>query len=421
MIERKIIIGLITSTEFIKLIQNIWDIKLIESASAKRIAEWCWEYYSKFQKAPEKEIESIFFKKLKSGKLPKDIAEEIEQDILPGLSQEYVKKSYNLESLVEETKIYFEERNLSIYIETVEAFKTAGQISEAVKYALNFKPLGTSIYNLDDFILYASQIREKKSKPPVTLMTPWLKEGQLTIIYSPAGCGKTLLTLAISYVLGLNKFDTKKAEIGEWQVKHPTGTLYIDGEMGEVEMEDRIRKYEWLGRQTNKYMLKVLSIPEYQIATEDSFYLSSRLNQIKILQWLKTHPNYKLVILDSASTLFGLEDENNNSEWNNKINPFLRDLRAIKIACILLHHSGKDGKRGLRGASAISAMAQNTFKLTNHKDQDPDAGEAWFTLSKDKQRSGGYNFKTFSLRFSLDGEQDETHWEITTNYSKEEH
>lgn len=418
MIERKIIIGLITSTEFIKQIQGIWNIELLESAAAKRIAIWCWEYYNKYQKAPKKDMETIFFNKLKSDKLPKDLADEIQEEILPSLSEEYTKEAYNIEALFEETRKYFEDRHLSIHTQTLETLREAGQVDEATKLAINYKPLATSIYNIDDFILYPQQIRSRNEKPPLTLMSPWLREGEMTVIYGPSGCGKTLLTMAVAYSLGLYKYDVKKAEIGKWKVKNPTGTLYIDGEMGEIAMDERVKGFEWLGRQTNKYMLKILSVPEYQMKTMDSFYLTQRINQIKIVEWLKRHPNYKLVVLDSLSTLFGLEDENSNSEWNNKINPLLRDLRAIKVACILLHHTGKDGKRGLRGASAINAMCQNQFKLSNHPDQDPDIGEAWFTLSKDKQRAGGFQFKTFSMHFSQDKEKGRTVWEITSNKSE---
>jgi hypothetical protein len=70
------------------------------------------------------------------------------------------------------------------------------------------------------------------------------------------------------------------------------------------------------------------------------------------------------------------------------------------VACLLLHHSGKSSKTGLRGASAMGAMAQNIFKLEPHEKYNVDNGEAWFVLKKDKQRSGGKQFKTFSIHFS---------------------
>jgi RecA-family ATPase len=288
-------------------------------------------------------------------------------------------------------------------------------VDEAEKAVVEFKPLSTSVKKLNEFILTAEQIRKRNNKRPPFLMKPWLREGQTTIIYGNYGSGKSLLTISVAYVLGLRNFDKSDCDIGEWQVINPTGTLYIDGELGELEMEDRIKQFEWLGRQ--QYRTRILSIPEYQLKTEDVFSLSNRLNQLKIIEWLKEHPNYKLVVLDSASTLFGLLEENDNSEWNNKINPFLRDLRALSVACLLLHHAGKDNKKGLRGASAMGAMAHNIFRLMDHKEKNIDDGEAWFTISKDKQRAAGKGFKTFSLRYTQNDNQTATWWETTENYS----
>jgi hypothetical protein len=64
----------------------------------------------------------------------------------------------------------------------------------------------------------------------------------------------------------------------------------------------------------------------------------------------------------------------------------------------------------------MGAMAQNIFKLEPHEKFNIDNGEAWFTLKKDKQRSGGKQFKTFSIHFSQNEEKTETNWEITENY-----
>ena len=225
---------------------------------------------------------------------------------------------------------------------------------------------------------------------------------------------KSLLALNIAYVLGLGNEKHKRddIEIGEWTVKNPTGCLYVDGELGEKEMDERIKQFEYLGRQLQKYKLQLLSIPDYQIKTEDTFFLCHRKNQLQIIKWLKDNPTYKLIILDSISTLFGLVEENDNSEWNTKMSPFLRDLRALGVSCILLHHSGKDRKKGLRGASAMGAMAHNIFRLLDHENKGPDKGEAWFVLTKDKQRAGGKSFSTFSIHYYQNEEKTETSWEV---------
>ena len=73
---------------------------------------------------------------------------------------------------------------------------------------------------------------------------------------------------------------------------------------------------------------------------------------------------------------------------------------------------GKDDKRGLRGASAMGAMAQDIYKLVNHKDKDIDDGEAWFWIMKDKQRAGGNRFQSFALHFYQD-DDGSTMWEVT--------
>jgi len=413
MIERKIVLAFITSTEFHQKLRGLWDVTLFESSTAKRMVSWCSEYFELYEKAPSKDIEPLFYQKVKNG-LPKDLAEEIEQDILPSLSEEYEREDFNVDYIVDQAINYFNERKLLQHAENIKALVNQNKLKEAEKSVLSYKPLETSASKaVSNFILNVKQIRAKKIPKAPLLMSPWLRKGQTTIIYASAGVGKSLIALLVSYLIGLKDYDDEEQEIGTWQVKNPTGTLYLDGEIGEQEMEERIGQFEWLGPQCNKYKIKILSVPEYQLATEDTFTLATRENQLKIIAWLKENPTYECVVLDSVSTLFGLVEENDASEWSNKVNPFLRDLRALKVACLMLHHSGKDGKRGMRGTSAMTAMAHNIFKLSDHPNKDPDLGEAHFIISKDKQRGAGFGFKSFGIHFFQNESKTETHWEIT--------
>ena len=412
MIERKIIISFITSTEFHKNLQGIWNSTLFESSTAKIISTWCQEYFDKYHKAPGKTLESIFYKKVKQG-LQKDLAEEIEQDILPGLSEEYTEEELGVEYMTEQAIAYFSERKLLQHADQIRKLVENNKLRDAEKLVLSYKLIDDPKAKLSNHILSVEEIRNKKIEKPLLLMSPFLRKGQTTIIYAGYGVGKSLLSISIAYLLGLKNYAGKEQELGPFQVKNPTGCLYLDGEIGEQEMDERIKQFEWLGRQHTNHKMKILSVPEYQFATEDTFTLATRANQLKVIQWLKDNRTYGLIVLDSVSTLFGLVEENDNSEWSNKVNPFLRDLRALGVACLLLHHAGKDSKRGLRGASAMGAMAHNIFKLSDHPDKDMDEGEAWFVISKDKTRGSGFNFKTFGIHYYQNEDQSETHWDIT--------
>jgi len=139
-LERRIIIGLIVSTEYIQKIRPIWNISNLQSSAARRLASWCIEYYDEYEKAPFKDIEGIYTEKLKAGNLPKDLAEEIEEDILPGLSEEYAQeKQFNLDYLYAQTKKYFHERHLSLHSEEIQSLVDEGNLTEAEALAETYK------------------------------------------------------------------------------------------------------------------------------------------------------------------------------------------------------------------------------------------------------------------------------------------
>ena len=137
MIERKILIGLITNTEFLKEIKSEWNPNYLESPTARLIASWCWEYFNKYEKAPMRNIEGIYIRKLKQG-LKKDLAEEIETEILPELSQEFENGDITITYLLDETRAYFTERQIVIHKETIEALLEKGEIERAKKEVENF-------------------------------------------------------------------------------------------------------------------------------------------------------------------------------------------------------------------------------------------------------------------------------------------
>lgn len=142
-IERRIIIGLIVSTEYIRKVEKIWDPDFVVSEVARRMASWCLEYYKQYGEAPFTEIESIFEQKARQ--LPKDIVEEIEDTILPSLEDEYRHdKKFNVQYLIDQTVDYFEYRNLKLHTQDLESLAEEGHADAAKALAMKFKALPSS-------------------------------------------------------------------------------------------------------------------------------------------------------------------------------------------------------------------------------------------------------------------------------------
>ncbi len=137
-IERRIITGLIISTEYISRIREIWDSKLLGSSTAKKLANWCIEFYDQYHTAPGEEIESIFLRKTKTS-----TDEEIKdiEDILADLSDEYERKDkFNVSYLYDQTLHHFEERSLRAFTEDIKEDLDRGDIVSAKKIAYQYKP-----------------------------------------------------------------------------------------------------------------------------------------------------------------------------------------------------------------------------------------------------------------------------------------
>lgn len=143
-IERHIVTGLITSTAYLREVRGGWDERLLQSPTARRLASWCLEYYDRYNRAPNQDIEGIYVQKLKAG-LPPDMAEEIEEDILPDLSEEYERGNFNLEYLLDRTREYFTERNLALHLEQIESLREEGDLKAAEELANQYRPLQTNL------------------------------------------------------------------------------------------------------------------------------------------------------------------------------------------------------------------------------------------------------------------------------------
>lgn len=207
-IERRIIIGLIASTDFLKQNRPLIDANLFKSAVAKLLARWCLEYYDEYKTAPGKQIESIYLEKLKNKKVSEDLAEEIEEDILPGLNEEY-KENPDLKYLKDQTTKYFKERKIQVITEQIQVLLENGDVEAAEELIKEYKTITGQRFDIslaDESILPKIDQAFKEVSAPVleypgALGQFWnhqLVKGGLVGLMAPEKRGKTFLLLDMS-------------------------------------------------------------------------------------------------------------------------------------------------------------------------------------------------------------------------------
>ena len=176
-IERRIVLGLIISTEYIQKIRGIWDSKLLEASTARTIAGWCMDYFDQYHKAPNKDIQSIYNAKLKGG-LSQEEAEWIE-GVLDNLSKEYERDNFNTPYLIDQTKKYFQERSLWDHIDTIKGALENNELIEAEKEAYSYSSiLKENQSAIDPF-----------SKEAVSIVKKAFKEREKPLIKFPKALG----------------------------------------------------------------------------------------------------------------------------------------------------------------------------------------------------------------------------------------
>lgn len=198
-LERKILIGMITNSDYLKKIAPVAKKEYFESGSAPLVLDWILEYHKKFQEAPGKNIQSIF----------DDHSDDLNPQqrdwmiiFLDSLSSEFSKKGFNVNYFSEKTLKYFDKQGLTVLGEKLIDLADRNRITEArdlisryIKVPSTVLDLGVEPFNLD-FIAKAFTQEESRVKfylgiPQLDKLTGPAKSGWLTAFLGPMKRGKT--------------------------------------------------------------------------------------------------------------------------------------------------------------------------------------------------------------------------------------
>ncbi|CEF48883.1 unnamed protein product [uncultured bacterium] len=201
--ERRIIIGLVTSAAYLDRVKKLWQPEFIEAPELRRIGQWCFEHYTKFNTAPLRQIEDIFYERARKGEMDKAEAELIEI-ILTRISDEYeTDLPLNIDYLYEQTVAYFQSRSLAVYWEKVGEKVEQGKWKEAETMIRSYQPL-TLDTKLEVIVYDVSEWTEPPPHRQWLLGTVYCR-GFTTGIIGPGGVGKTTLCIAHGLALATNR------------------------------------------------------------------------------------------------------------------------------------------------------------------------------------------------------------------------
>lgn len=127
--ERKLIIGLIKSKEFIEQIQPLLKIKWLKNEESKRIAAWCIRYFKKYNEAPNEAIQDIYMKEAE--KLKDETAALIEETLF-SLSDEFESDEFDTDHFLDICEEYLKRRQIEYKIEDIKVSLDSNNLEDAI-------------------------------------------------------------------------------------------------------------------------------------------------------------------------------------------------------------------------------------------------------------------------------------------------
>jgi len=189
------------------------------------------------------------------------------------------------------------------------------------------------------------------------------------------------------------------------QVTNPGAVLYIAGE-GHGGIGARIKACKINNQTKDGAEIYVIRYQLNLRSSADDFNLlmESIDNLIE-----RTGIELRLVQIDTLARAFGGGNENDSQDMGAFIHNAGRLQRKLDCALMVLHHSGKDATKGLRGHSSLLGAVDTQLelqKLVTDDLKEGVAGQATLTISKQKDGQDNLKFGFEMVQININQGQD---------------
>ncbi|WP_127752085.1 AAA family ATPase [Devosia sp. 1566] len=220
--------------------------------------------------------------------------------------------------------------------------------------------------------------------PREAVLSPWFRTGESCLIWAASGVGKTMLTMSLALAIAGG------GKVWEWSAPQPRKVLMVDGEMNQMDLQERflmLLRCGAVNRVDREVALANLQIiPRQAQAPDSEFYDITRQDHQMALLERCQKGGFEVLIIDNLSTVAdGLQDENDASAFRT-VQSFLLRMKQAGVTTILVHHSRKDGAEP-RGSTALNTTFEVILGLKKPSVSTP--GKASFVATFSKYRAKG--------------------------------
>jgi putative DNA primase/helicase len=239
-------------------------------------------------------------------------------------------------------------------------------------------------------VLSLEELLKRPTPPRQNILSPWLPEQGLCMIYAARGLGKTWAALMIAYAV------SSGGHFLTWKAEAAAGVLYIDGEMPLAVMKERLAQIVTSEDKDIQAPLNFLTPDAQEFGIPD---LSTIEGQERIDKLI--NEDTKLIVIDNLSTLTRSGKESEGESWL-PVQEWALRLRRRGISVLFIHHAGKAGQQ--RGTSRREDVLDTVIALRKPTDYTPETG-ACFEIHFEKAR-GLYGIEVEPFEAKLESHED---------------
>jgi hypothetical protein len=219
---------------------------------------------------------------------------------------------------------------------------------------------------------------EIQDEPVEWLIESVIPAGSFTALYGPPGSFKSFIALDIAEAIA-----TGRSWMGK-EVKQTGAVLYLAGE-GFGGIGARIKACK-LHHQTEDGAPIYIVRHQLNLRSSAEDFNALMLAVVQLVE--QTGMEFQLAIVDTLARAFGGGNENSSEDMGAFITAMGKVQEFLNCALMVLHHSGKDAAKGLRGHSSLLGAVDTELELLRFDEQ----MKGVLTISKQKDGADNERF-----------------------------